>query len=228
MIQGYETAISEAKRFKQLAGQKKAEVQDRAQEMRQHAEEKQAGMRRQINANREESIARAESRQQSAVAGTENLRAHMEARTAEQESTAGETMDVLNTSFLQAQNQTRGLEAPPPMPLDTTELVNAFVAKVQLAIEVVYGAALGIKNMPMLIPAVLSMVTGMLNASLAVKILVPGSSLPGVFIIVLPLVTTPIFWAIFNIIFQIVGGLDLLLGLMLLAFLPCLYTFVGT
>merc|ERR1711969_360270 len=71
------------------------------------------------------------------------------------------------------------------------------------------------------------MVTGMLKASLAVKILVPGSSLPGVFIIVLPLVTTPIFWAIFNVIFQIVGGLDLLLGLMLLAFLPCLNTIVG-
>ena len=85
-----------------------------------------------------------------------------------------------------------------------------------------------IQNVPMLIPAVLSMVTGMLKASLAVKILVPGSSLPGVFIIVLPLVTTPIFWAIFNVIFQIVGGLDLLLGLMLLAFLPCLNTFVGT
>ena len=80
----------------------------------------------------------------------------------------------------------------------------------------------------MLIPAVLSMVAGMLKASLAVKILVPGSSLPGVFIIVLPLITTPMFWAIFNVIFQIVGGLDLLIGLMLLAFLPCLNTFVGT
>lgn len=228
MIQGYETAIYEARRLQQLAQQKAAQMQDRAQEMRQQSLEKQAELRQQADAMKSHSSARANARQQSAAAAQEDLRAQMLARAAEQETAGAETLDALNSSFAQAQNQTTGLEAPPPAPLETTDLVNAFVAYVQLVMEVVYGAALGLQNLPMLIPAVLSMVTGMLNASLAVKVLVPGSSLPGVFIIVLPLVTTPIFWAVFNVIFQIVGGLDLLLGLMLLAFLPCLNTFVGT
>ena len=160
-----------------------------------------------------------------------DAKARKEAERAAMESSKAEIWQKYDGS-ISPENVTNVTLAPnrtaPEMPeVDTDEMVSQFVDTLQMVLEVMYGAVLGIQNIPMLVPAVLSMVTGMLKASLAVKILVPGSSLPGVFIIVLPLVTTPIFWAIFNVIFQIVGGLDLLLGLMLLAFLPCLNTIVG-
>jgi len=228
MIQGYETMLYEAEQMKLSLQQKAAETQDRARAMRERGREKQAQMRQQSEAMRGDAGARSNARREAAAAGQENLNAQMEARAAEQQGAAAENLDAMNSTLANAQNRTSGLQAPPPPPVDTTELVNDFVETLQLVMEIMYGAVLGIQNVPMLIPAVLSMVTGMLKASLAVKVLVPGSSLPGVFIIVLPLITTPIFWAVFNVIFQIVGGLDLLVGLMLLAFLPCLNTFVGT
>jgi len=196
--------------------------------MREQARQKQEDMRQQAALRRGDASARANEKERARQQSQADLNAQMQQRYADQNDAASANAQAANDSLADLQNRTKGLKAPPPPKVDTTEMVGSFVETVQLIMEVMYGAILGVQNIPMLIPAVLSMVTGMLKAALAVKILVPGSSLPGVFIIVLPLVTTPIFWSIFNVIFQIVGGLDLLLGLMLLAFLPTLNTFIGT
>jgi hypothetical protein len=142
-MQTYDQMIQEGRRLVAMIQEKAAEAQDRAQEMIQQAREKQAEMRRRAESMKSESIARANDRQQAATSTQEGLRAQMVQRAMNRSNTP---MDILNASFVDAQNRTSSLEAPPATAPDTTELIGSFVATLQLVMEIMYGAVLGIQN----------------------------------------------------------------------------------
>jgi hypothetical protein len=78
-----------------------------------------------------------------------------------------------------------------------------------------------------LFPAALSVAPALLQASTFVKRLLPESSFPGVMIVLLPWLYTPMTWAVFNAFAQGVGDLSLTAGLIAVACAPMFYTIVG-
>jgi len=76
-------------------------------------------------------------------------------------------------------------------------------------------------------PVALSIAPGMLKGALRMKLLVPQSSIPGMFVLMLPWMYAPVAWCYYSVFFQIIGGLFLLLGLLLIALHPVLYSVLG-
>jgi len=91
----------------------------------------------------------------------------------------------------------------------------------------VVGLMLALRNFAALLPAAMSLAPGLLRGATAVKILVPLSTVPGMFILILPWVYSPLLWCSYQVVFQLVGDWLLLIGLIVLAFAPLLYFALG-
>ena len=79
----------------------------------------------------------------------------------------------------------------------------------------------------MMIPAAIAIAPGLMKGALAVKMLVPQSSLPGVFVVLLPWLYCPIMWCLYNFVFQLIGNPIMLFALLLLAYAPMVNVVVG-
>ncbi|CAJ1399852.1 unnamed protein product [Effrenium voratum] len=77
-------------------------------------------------------------------------------------------------------------------------------------------------------PAALALAPALLRGALKVKVTAPQSTIPGMFVVVLPLLYCPMTWGMYHIAFQLVGDLWMLLGLLVLAFAPMVYLALGT
>ena len=66
-----------------------------------------------------------------------------------------------------------------------------------------------------------------MKGALQVKMLVPQSSLPGVFVVLLPWLYCPIMWCLYNFAFQLIGDPYMLAALLLLAYAPMVNVVVG-
>jgi len=77
------------------------------------------------------------------------------------------------------------------------------------------------------LPVALCIGPALLRGALRTKLLVPQSATPGLFIQLLPWLYCPIVWCLFNFLFQILGNIYLLPGLLLLAYTPMTYFVVG-
>ncbi|GMH68808.1 hypothetical protein TL16_g05011 [Triparma laevis f. inornata] len=77
------------------------------------------------------------------------------------------------------------------------------------------------------LPVALCIGPALLRGALRTKLLVPQSATPGLFIQLLPWLYCPIVWCLFNFIFQLIGNVWLLPGLLLLAYIPMTYFIVG-
>lgn len=84
------------------------------------------------------------------------------------------------------------------------------------------GAALGISQAALafkvILPSAASLAPGLMRGAIKVKQLVPQSSIPGMFVIVLPWLYSPLVWAVYSVVSQAVGSIWLLLGLVVLAY----------
>ncbi|CAJ1368840.1 unnamed protein product [Effrenium voratum] len=78
------------------------------------------------------------------------------------------------------------------------------------------------------LPAALALAPALLRGALKVKVTAPQSTIPGMFVVVLPLLYCPMTWGMYHIAFQLVGDLWMLLGLLVLAFAPMVYLALGT
>ena len=80
-----------------------------------------------------------------------------------------------------------------------------------------------------LMPAAVALAPAMLRGALKVKVLVPQSSIPGMFVVILPWLYCPLVWVIYNLIAQVVGDPFLMYGLLCQAFAPMVaYVVFGT
>jgi len=86
---------------------------------------------------------------------------------------------------------------------------------------------LGLRNLGALLPAALSIAPGMLKGAVRLKLLVPQSGIPGMFVLILPLMFCPLQWCICSLISHLVGSWLLLIGLMVLVYAPMIWIFIG-
>ena len=77
------------------------------------------------------------------------------------------------------------------------------------------------------LPVAICIAPAILTAALRTKLLVPQSSTPGLFIQLLPWLYCPVVWCIFNFLFQLIGNVWLLPGMLLISYTPMAYFAVG-
>jgi len=89
------------------------------------------------------------------------------------------------------------------------------------------GTMSGVLSFRALVPLALSIAPGLLTAAIRIKVMIPESYLPGVFIVIMPLLYVPLVWSFSMFVMQGVGDPCLLAGIALVAFAPLLYTLGG-
>jgi len=77
------------------------------------------------------------------------------------------------------------------------------------------------------VPSAISLAPGLLRGALTTKTLVPQSSIPGMFILLLPWLYCPLCWCLYDVVLQLSGSLALLAGLATLAFAPMAVAAIG-
>ena len=105
----------------------------------------------------------------------------------------------------------------------TQDLVSRSRTAAELGLSLT-NALWAIKGM---VPSAVAIAPALLRGSLTVKTLIPQSSIPGMFVILLPWLYCPLVWVIYNVAFQMTGTLVLFFGLLMLAFGPMSYAIVG-
>merc|ERR1719284_809043 len=103
------------------------------------------------------------------------------------------------------------------------QLIHYIANKMTTVAEASISLLLAVQNLGTLFPAALSIAPGLLKGALRMKMLVPQSIIPGMFVLVLPWLYCPMAWCAYSVAFQLVGNCFLLTGLILVAFNPMCY-----
>jgi len=113
--------------------------------------------------------------------------------------------------------------------LDTLSSVTDVVDVVWIknSASMALGLYSGLLSFQRLLPVALSVAPGLLTAALRIKVVAPQSYLPGVFIVLMPLMYMPMVWSCGVCAVQSIGEIRLLVSLAFLAFSPALYTVFG-
>ena len=119
------------------------------------------------------------------------------------------------------------ITAPPGDADGALKAVQSLIAKTKLPVELMIGLLHAFLGFKIMVPAAISIAPGLVQGALNVKMLVPQSSLPGVFIVLLPWLYCPIIWCLYNFAFQLVGDWFVLVGLLLLAYAPMINVLIG-
>jgi len=67
----------------------------------------------------------------------------------------------------------------------------------------------------------------LIRAAIRVKTAVPQNTISGMFVIVLPWLYSPLVWCVYNLVFQVIGNWQLLVGMIIAAYGPVLFFVVG-
>ena len=105
--------------------------------------------------------------------------------------------------------------------------VESMMRRLQTPVELGIGLKHALMGFKIMIPAAVAIAPGLMKGALAVKMLVPQSSLPGVFVVLLPWLYCPIMWCLYNFAFQLIGDPFMLAGLLLLAYAPMVNVIIG-
>lgn len=103
-----------------------------------------------------------------------------------------------------------------------------FVAdRFRIVAETTISLMLALCNVKTMFPAAISLAPGLLKGSIRMKMLCPQSIVPGMFVLILPWMSCPLAWCMYSLVFQVIGHVALLYGLLILAFTPTLYFVFG-
>jgi hypothetical protein len=105
--------------------------------------------------------------------------------------------------------------------------VEDMIIRLQQPVELTIGLMHAFAGFKTMVPAAIAIAPGMMKGALLVKMLVPQSSLPGVFVVMLPWLYCPIMWCLYNFAFQMIGNPFMLVGMLLLAYAPMVNVIVG-
>eukprot|EP00931_Biecheleriopsis_adriatica_P064387 TRINITY_DN39176_c0_g1_i1.p1 TRINITY_DN39176_c0_g1~~TRINITY_DN39176_c0_g1_i1.p1 ORF type:complete len:908 (-),score=141.87 TRINITY_DN39176_c0_g1_i1:15-2711(-) len=120
---------------------------------------------------------------------------------------------------------TLGLSGSEVLQLQATS--EALAKKLEEGVEVLVGAMNGLKGFKKIMPVALALAPALMKGALRVKVTVPQSTIPGMFVVTLPLLYCPFTWAVYHIFFQLLGDVWMLLGLLIIAFGPMCYAVLG-
>ena len=76
--------------------------------------------------------------------------------------------------------------------------VESMMKRLQAPVELGIGLKHALMGFKIMIPAAVAIAPGLMKGALAVKMLVPQSSLPGVFVVLLPWLYCPIMWCLYS------------------------------
>ena len=105
--------------------------------------------------------------------------------------------------------------------------VNWFLDVVRESVELSVCGSHALTTFQKMIGATFALAPALIRSALKVKTAVPQSPLAGMFIIVLPWLYSPIVWVVFNVVFQLIGNWQLLVGLIAFAFGPMAFFVFG-
>jgi len=111
--------------------------------------------------------------------------------------------------------------------LQVVMLHQDLVTKARVAAELGISLLNALWALKGMVPAAVAIAPALLRGALTIKTLVPQSSIPGMFVILLPWLYCPLVWCIYNVAFQLTGTLVFFFGLLLLAFAPMSYVLLG-
>lgn len=112
--------------------------------------------------------------------------------------------------------------------LEVAATVGPVAQRMKQSVSMGMGFANGLRGFNTIMPAALALAPAMLRGALKVKVTAPQSTIPGMFVVVLPLLYCPMTWGMYHIAFQLLGDLWMLLGLLIMAFAPMVYLALGT
>ncbi|GMI14344.1 hypothetical protein TrVE_jg11237 [Triparma verrucosa] len=136
---------------------------------------------------------------------------------------AGETCDeVIDTIDSASQEEGNALKR-----MQVVILHQDLTTKARVAAELLISLLNALWALKGMVPAAVAIAPALLRGALTIKTLVPQSSIPGMFVILLPWLYCPLVWCIYNIAFQLTGTLVFFFGLLLLAFAPMSYVALG-
>eukprot|EP00929_Paragymnodinium_shiwhaense_P080424 TRINITY_DN41943_c0_g1_i1.p1 TRINITY_DN41943_c0_g1~~TRINITY_DN41943_c0_g1_i1.p1 ORF type:complete len:913 (-),score=146.75 TRINITY_DN41943_c0_g1_i1:140-2878(-) len=99
--------------------------------------------------------------------------------------------------------------------------------RVQETVVVLLSASQGLHHFHLIMPLSLALAPALLRGALKVKVAAPQSTLPGMFIMLLPWLYCPMLWGMYNIYLQLVGDFLMLIGMAAIAFSPMIYCYIG-
>merc|ERR1711988_750725 len=76
-------------------------------------------------------------------------------------------------------------------------------------------------------PTAISLAPGLMSAGIIAKVLVSEANFPGVFVMLMPWLYTPLTWSLYNIIMQVFGDPVLLCSLLIFSFHPVILSVLG-
>lgn len=112
--------------------------------------------------------------------------------------------------------------------LEVAATAGPVAQRMKQSVSMGMGFANGLRGFTTIMPAALALAPAMLRGALKVKVTAPQSTIPGMFVIVLPLLYCPLTWGMYHIAFQLLGDIWMLLGLLVMAFAPMVYLGLGT
>jgi len=101
------------------------------------------------------------------------------------------------------------------------------VVKAKLAVEMTIGFGNALSSFKAMWPTAISIAPGLIKAALRAKVIIPQSSIPGIFVVLLPWLFAPLTWSLYNIAMQLAGSPFLLVSLFLFAFYPLAFSVIG-
>lgn len=110
---------------------------------------------------------------------------------------------------------------------EAPEVVGYMAERMKDAAEATIATWLAMQNLGTLFPAALSIAPGLLKGAMRMKLLVPQSNIPGMFVLILPWLYCPMTWCMYSVAFQAIGNPVLLIGLLIMAFTPVTYVVIG-
>ncbi|GMH78425.1 hypothetical protein TL16_g07797 [Triparma laevis f. inornata] len=101
------------------------------------------------------------------------------------------------------------------------------LARIREAVELSVCGSHAITTFKKMIGATFALAPALIRSALKVKTAVPQSPMTGMFIIVLPWLYSPLVWVVFNVVFQLIGNWQLLVGLIAFSFGPMAFFVFG-
>ncbi len=112
-------------------------------------------------------------------------------------------------------------------PSELVKVIETTVDKTKLALELGISFLSALYSFKTILPASMSLAPGLIRGALKAKAIVPQSSIPGMFIIILPWLYCPLAWSIYQFVYQMIGNLWVLLCVIIISYAPMAYFFVG-
>jgi hypothetical protein len=103
---------------------------------------------------------------------------------------------------------------------------SVYASKIGLQLIIAFMSAL--YQFKIILPAAMSLAPGLIRGAMKAKGCVPQSSIPGMFLIILPWLFCPLAWSVYQFAYQMLGNIWILFAVLIVSYAPMTYFIVGS